>query len=126
MSGVEGADSIGGVYIGATWPVAAGSVGNSGPGDVGDIGGAVAPATGRVGGGMIGVAGGLADGGIVVPVAASESSNTDRRAVTYGPELVSRGVTGPGAAGGSGAGRSPRRGSGSSGVAADSGGGATG
>src|SRR5580765_3116900 len=119
MSGVDGADSIGGVYIGLACGMAAGNVGNAGPapagGSVGIAG--AAPATAAGGSGTIGTEGALTDGGSVVPGFDPESSNTERRAVTYGPDVGSWAVTGPGATGASGAGRSPRRGSGSSGGA---------
>src|SRR5687768_17416872 len=117
MSGVDGADSIGGVYIGWACEVAAGNVGSIGPdGAAGSVGAAGAAPAGVAGGGTIGTAGALTDGGIVVPGAEATSSNTERRAVTYGPVPGSRGVTGPAAAGASATGRSPRRGSGSSGA----------
>src|SRR3954452_7651794 len=73
MSGVEGAESIGGVYMGTACGGAAGKVGSNGAAD-GD--GKVGPAPtetvgaaliGALGGGTIGGVGGRAEGGIVVP-----------------------------------------------------------
>ena len=121
MSGVDGADSIGGVYIGldmAAWQPATSATSDRQRRSAASGSTGAAPATAAGGGGTIGTEGALTDGGSVVPGA-------DGGVVEHGAAC---GDVRPGARfarcdrslarrARSGAGRSPRRGSGSSGGA---------